>query len=67
MYIHNIRTLTPTVSRVVGTPTLRKAQKVKAHFSLAFCTTMRFATLPTIVRFPARVLDAANASHDSGA
>src|ERR1700722_20269355 len=52
------------VSRVLGTPTLRKAQKVRAHLSFAFCTTIRLATLPTIVRLPASVLEAAKANHN---
>src|SRR5438046_1267971 len=53
-----------SVIRVRGRPTRRYSQKLTVTpWRRAFSATIRLATEPSNVRFPARVLDMASASH----
>src|SRR6185437_8945823 len=66
-YSQSSTTLTVTVTATLRLPTRKKAQNDSGHSSLAPCATIKLATLPTSVRFPANVLDAASASHSKDA
>lgn len=48
-------------------PTFKKGQKPRGHSCFAPWATIRLATLPSSVRLPAKVLDAASTSHSRGA